>query len=96
MKSAFAVACLAIATQAQSLDARVAAISNDCCGPKNLACDCTYEDTVYEPVEVCTDRVEYKAQMKLEMRPTTETRMREIKKTVMVPETQQVKQLRTV
>jgi hypothetical protein len=45
---------------------------------------------------VCTDRVEYKSQMKLEMKPTTETRMREIKKTVMVPETQKVKQLRTV
>jgi hypothetical protein len=49
MKSAFAVACLAIATHAQSIEARVKAHQKDCCGPKNLACDCTYEDTVYVP-----------------------------------------------
>lgn len=91
MKQAFAIACLGMATQAQSIAARVAAVSKDCCGPTNLACKCTYEDTVYEPKEVCTDRVTYKETIKLEMKPSTETRTREVKKTVMVPVTHQVK-----
>ena len=51
---------------------------------------------MYEPKEVCTDRVTYKETVKLEMKPTTESRQREIKKTVMVPITEKVKQLKTV
>lgn len=46
-KSFFAVALLGALTQAQSLSAKVAAITNDCCGPKNLACSCTQDQKVY-------------------------------------------------
>ena len=71
-------------------------MSSDCCGPKNLACSCTQNQPVYKKEWVCKSVRRERVNSKLVLTTTEENRKREIKKTVMVPYNETVKQLRTV
>lgn len=96
MKNFFALALLAVASQAQSIESTSVALQGDCCGPNNLSCACTEDQEVHNRVKKCTEKTIFRENVKLVMKPAKETQTREIQKTVMVPYTEKVKQIKTV